>query len=181
MPPDLPQPWAGFLGDLDAAVSESVQLHCIGGFAAAAAYGLPRPTADVDLLAVIPAAVRPQLFTLAGHGSPLHQRHRVYLQAATVAHYPDDYAARLHPLAPDRFRHLRLFVLDPYDLALTKLERNSPRDREDVFYLADTVPFDLQILRTRYEREMRPYLANAPREDLTLELWIDAIGERRGA
>jgi hypothetical protein len=32
--------------------------------------------------------------------------------------------------------HLRLFALDPVDLALSKLERNSDRDREDVVGLA---------------------------------------------
>jgi hypothetical protein len=79
---------------------------------------------------------------------------------------------------PGTFRYLRLFALDPYDLALTKLGRNSQRDREDVFYLARAVPFDIEILRARYG-EMRPYLANPEREDLTLLLWIEAIQEMR--
>ena len=35
-----------------------------------------------------------------------------------------------------RFRHLRLRALDPYDLALSKLSRNSPVDREDAAHLA---------------------------------------------
>ena len=35
---------------------------------------------------------------------------------------------------------------------------------------------DIETLRARYE-EMRPYLSNPDREDLTLRLWIEAIEE----
>lgn len=70
-------------------------------------------------------------------------------------------------------------ALDPYDLALTKLERNIERDRNDVRYLVRTVPFDLDLLRERYRAEHRPYLGNPKREDLTLELWIEEIAEDR--
>jgi uncharacterized nucleotidyltransferase DUF6036 len=35
---------------------------------------------------------------------------------------------------PARFKKLRLFILDPYDLVLSKLSRNVARDREDVAY-----------------------------------------------
>jgi hypothetical protein len=38
---------------------------------------------------------------------------------------------------------------------------------------------DLSVLRSRYEKEMRPYLGNPAREDLTLQLWIDDIEELR--
>jgi hypothetical protein len=82
---------------------------------------------------------------------------------------------------PETFQHLRLMALDPYDLALTKLERNIERDRNDVRYLARTVPFDLDLLRERYETELRSYLGNPKREDLTLQLWIDAIEEDRAS
>lgn len=70
-------------------------------------------------------------------------------------------------------------ALDPYDLALTKLERNIERDRNDIRYLARTVPFDLALLRGRYLTEQRPYLGNPTREDLTLQLWMEAIEEDR--
>jgi hypothetical protein len=77
------------------------------------------------------------------------------------------------------FKHLRLYALDPYDLALAKLSRNIQRDRDDVKFLARTVPFDLAVLKRRYEEEMRIYVANPQREDLTLQLWIEAIEEER--
>ena len=72
-------------------------------------------------------------------------------------------------------------ALDPYDLALTKLERNLERDRSDIQHLARTVPFDLALLRKGYVTEQRPYLGHLKREDLTLQLRIDAIQEKRGS
>ena len=63
--------------------------------------------------------------------------------------------------------------------ALSKLERNIQRDRDDVKYLARTVPLDLEVLKQRYQKELRWQLGNPEREDLTLKLWIDAIEEEK--
>ena len=82
---------------------------------------------------------------------------------------------------PGTFQNLHLMALDPYDLALTKLERNIERDRNDVRYLARIIPFELDLLRERYQIELRPYLGNPKREDLTLKLWIEAIEEDRAS
>lgn len=98
---------------------------------------------------------------------------------ATVADVPEDYAERPVEAWPGRYERLRVLCLDPYDLALTKLGRNSQKDRDDVRHLARGVPLDLAELRRRYEQELRPYLGRPEREDLTLQLWIDAMTEER--
>jgi hypothetical protein len=54
MPPELPEPWRGFLTDLDGFVTHDVQLHCCGGFVVTVLYGLTRTTADLDVLSIIP-------------------------------------------------------------------------------------------------------------------------------
>lgn len=112
---------------------------------------------------------------MAGQGSELHRKHKVYLQLVGVATVPDDYEERLTEMFPGEFTHLHLMALDPYDLALSKLERNTERDRDDVKHLARTVPLDLDVLRKRYGKELRPYLGNPEREDLSLALWIESI------
>jgi hypothetical protein len=71
----------------------------------------------------------------------------VYLQVVGVVMLPEDYESRLVEMFPGAFKHLRLLALDPYDLALSKIERNSQRDRDDVKHLARVVPFDLEVLR----------------------------------
>jgi hypothetical protein len=112
---------------------------------------------------------------LAGKGSALHAKHGVYVQHVGIVTVPDGYEDRLAPIFPSTYRSLRLFGLDAYDLALSKLERNSARDREDVKFLARAVPFDFVVLEDRYRSELRPYLAAAERHDLTIRLWIEML------
>ncbi len=93
-------------------------------------------------------------------GGPLHKKYKVYLDRVGVAKVPDNYEDRLTEIFPRVFKHLRLLALDPYDLALSKLERNIQRDRDDVKHLAKTIPFDLEVLQERYQKELRWQLGN---------------------
>jgi hypothetical protein len=71
-------------------------------------------------------------------------------------------------------------VLSPVDLVLAKLTRNSPKDIHDVRFLAEKGALDPVALEKTYQTNLRPYLANVERHDLTLELWIEEIrGIRR--
>ena len=91
MPLDIPKPWGAFLRDLDRELGRP---------------SLTRPTADIDVL-----VVRPQmdLNPIAGIGSSLHKKHRVYVQLVTVVEaYPEDYEERLTEMLPGAFRNLEL-------------------------------------------------------------------------
>ena len=78
----------------------------------------------------------------------------------------------MFPSSP--WKRLGLFALDPTDIALSKLERNADRDREDVVRLAKARLIDPHTLKQRYTNELRPYLLNKhPWHDKTLELWIE--------
>lgn len=112
---------------------------------------------------------------IAGIGSPLAKKHRLYFQHVGVASLPESYAERLTALFSGTFQRLRLCALDPHDLALSKLTRNSPIDRDDVAQLARAVPLDAALLRTRYQRELRPIIVGDPEQhDRTLDMWIEA-------
>jgi hypothetical protein len=150
-------------------------LHCIGGFAIAMLFGLPRPTVDVDCVSVIPMEETAPLQSLAGEGSALHKKYGVYLQHVRIVTVPENYHDRLILMFPAAFRRLLLLGLEAHDLALSKLERNSARDREDIKFLARAAPLDLSVLESRYHSELRPYLANAERHDLTLRLRIEMV------
>ena len=131
MPPEtVPEPWASFLSEIDAGALEQVELHCLGGFVVTVLYGLARPTADVDVLVIAPRGESERLVGLAGKGSALHRKHGLYLDLVTVVTVPEDYDQRMTEMFPGTFKHLRLFALDPYDIALSKLERNIQRDRD---------------------------------------------------
>lgn len=175
-----PEPWRSFLKALDERLGEAVELHCIGGFAITMQYGLSRATSDIDVLTAIPGKVLATLQDLGGQGSELHRRFKIYLQPVTIVTYPEDYEQRLLRVWP-RFEltNLKLFVLEPHDLALTKLERNSDVDRQDVQALAGAGLIDEETLRNRYEKEYRPnVVANVERHDLTLMLWIEMCWPR---
>jgi hypothetical protein len=96
------------------------------------------------------------------------------VQRVTIVTPPADYATRLtrmFALAP--WERLKLWALDPHDLALSKLERNAERDREDMLGLARAGYLDPRVLKERYLEEMRPYLpSKAEWHDKTLDLWL---------
>lgn len=143
-------------------------------------YGMSRSTGDLDIVEIAPRSVGAAFAQIASEGGELHRKRGIYLDYVTVAQAPYEYKSRLREMFPGVFRHICLMALDPYDLALTKLQRNIERDRADVRFLARTVPFNLDILRARYYTELRPYLPGNPdSHDLTLQLWIDAIEEDR--
>jgi hypothetical protein len=95
------------------------------------------------------------MLELGRQGGPLHRKYEVYLDRVGVAKVPEDYEDRLTEIFAKVFKHLRLLALDPYDLALSKLERNIQRDRDDVKHLAKTVPLDLEVLKERYQSDIR--------------------------
>jgi hypothetical protein len=176
---DIPEPWLSFLRELDSAVREEVRLDCMGGFVVTMVYGFSRPTGDLDVLEIAPMQAGRAILQLGMQGGPLHKKYKIYLDHVGVARVPENYEDRLTEIFPHSCKYLRLLALDPYDLALSKLERNIQRDRDDVKHLAKTVPLDLELLQERYQKELRWQLANPEREDLTLRLWLEAILEER--
>jgi hypothetical protein len=138
-------------------------------------YGLPRPTVDIDYIEVIPVQETARLQALAGEGTTLHRKYGVYVQHVGVVNVPEDYLDRITQMFPAAYRSLRLFGLEGHDLALSKLERNSARDREDVKFLARAVPLDLGLLERRYRSEMRRYWPHEERHDLIMRLWTEML------
>src|SRR5258708_26044565 len=176
----VPEPWHSFLAELDREATEETRLDCMGGFVVTLLYRLPRATSDLDVLLIAPREQRARLLELGIRGGALHRKHKIYLDYVAVAKVPEDYEDRLTEMFPGAYQHLRICALDAYDLALSKLERNIQRDRDDVKHLAESIPLDLKILEQRYKKELRWQLGNPQREDLTLRLWTEMIEEARG-
>jgi hypothetical protein len=174
----IPSPWKEFLAELDDMLTESLELHCIGGFVLVFFYGLPRTTGDIDYYTAVPANLN--LDEMAGDGSPLHKKHKVWLHRVGVANLPEDYTTRLSDMTPGRFKHLKLLVPDPYDCILSKIERASPKDRDDADYLFRSQKLNALVLRERYKNELRHNLiGNIEWHDKTLELWIEIFEAQR--
>jgi len=177
-----PSPWKEFLQDLDGAVNEACRLPCFGGFAVTLEYGISRLTSDIDVLDVAPPRMVATLMKEGGKGSPLAIKHKVYLDVVGIANAPYDYESRLRPMYPGAFQHLHLMVMDPYDVALTKLKRDSDKDFQDVLQLAEKTPIDLDLFEKRYKDELRDNTTGKPEDnDQTFYRWKEAILENRAA
>lgn len=173
MSPDihLPSPWKEFLLEVDTSLSTATEIHCLGGFVLTVVHGIPRTTSDLDYIAAIPNSVYVELESLAGRESKLAKKHRVYLQhLGAIPDLPEDYERRL-TFVDFGLSRLRLMVLDPYDLVLSKLTRNSPKDREDVKAIAGKLQLSIRELMSIFDREMKSWLPNRDRHELTLRLW----------
>lgn len=170
-----PEPWASFLTVFDGLLEEPVDLHCIGGFVMTMQFGLSRTTGDIDILPTASSWTLARIQQLAGFGSALHRQFKIYIQPVGIVTYPEKYEPRLIRMWLDfRLDRLRIYALEPHDLALTKLERNQEVDRQDVLGLANAGYLDADTLRHRYFTEVRPNLASgAEKCDLTLALWIE--------
>jgi hypothetical protein len=171
------EPWRSFLTELDGLLKGSVELRCLGGFVVTQQYGVGRETSDIDFLSVIAQSPDDNIETLAGLGSMLHRKYRLYMQHVAVATPPADYASRMTRMFPAaNWKKLKLFALDATDIALSKLERNADRDREDFIRLTRAGHVDPRILKERYDVELRPYLLSKHTwHDKTLELWLDMV------
>jgi hypothetical protein len=132
----LREPWLSFLQEIDQRIEEVTVLPCLGGFVVTQCYGNLRATSDSDVLDVAPARMSARLVEIAGRGTELARRHRLYIDIVGVASVPYEYESRLTDLCPGTFERLHLRVMEPYDVALSKLSRNHDRDHDDVMYLA---------------------------------------------
>ena len=112
----IPEPWRSFLLEIDGYVTHDHYFHCLGGFVVTHLYGSVRTTSDIDFLTLVQG--NDELINYAGIGSPLYKRFGLYLDPVGVANVPEDYEARLIEMYPGAFEHLRLYALDPYDIAL---------------------------------------------------------------
>jgi uncharacterized nucleotidyltransferase DUF6036 len=171
-------PWGPFLREIDGKLTEAIQLQCLGGFVVTQYYGVGRETSDIDCIVVFDS----KTIDFAGEGSDLHKQYRLYLQYVGIVTLPCDYATRLRRMFPEApWKHLQLFALDATDLALSKLERNLDRDREDFQLLYRAGLIDLGVLETRYYEELRPYLLNKlDWHDKTLSLWLNIAKSIQG-
>ena len=138
-------------------------------------YGCARETADLDVLTVIPREAAELVAEIAGKGSPLQKKHRVYIDQVGSANYPDDYEARLVRVFPV-WPRVHLWALEPHDLALTKLERSNDRDIRDVMFLAQAGLITRETLISRFETELEPCITGRTPtwSRTTLQMWIEA-------
>jgi hypothetical protein len=167
---ELPEPWFSFLAEVDQVLTEPVEVQCLGGFVLTILYEVPRVTGDLDYIVTLPNEASERLEQVAGRESKLAGKHRLHFQrVGGVVDLPENYEDRLQELSVN-LKKLRLKVLEPYDLILSKLSRNSQKDREDVKFLARQLGLEFAVAYERFEKEMKPWMPNADRHEQTLNV-----------
>jgi hypothetical protein len=145
-----------FLTDLDLqwqeATPEKIPLKLIGSTALMLQANYTRITKDSDVLEVEPLtpAMCERLLALAGPGTEMHRRHKLYLDMVRPGLPFLPPSPTWHEL-PDftHLVHFRIHVLDVVDVVVSKFARFSTNDQSDIDAMIDRdlVPHDLLIVR----------------------------------
>lgn len=147
-----------FLDDVDRALvaafpGQTLDVYHIGRSALIWEYGALSTTEDIDVLRT--AGSEQMLgFVLKGFGPGTvnASKHGLYLQAVppTLPPMPSNYQSYA-TLVDGSWLALRLYHLEPNDLAVSKLKRFAPRDREDIRFLCDRGLLNESVLQARLE------------------------------
>jgi hypothetical protein len=133
-----------FLHDLGSRLSDAVRLEVGGSMALILTGYLARGTEDIDAVDEVPAAIRqlpPQDL------DALMKRYGLKL-AHFQAHYlPKGWKNRLRYL--DEFGRLRVYLVDVYDVFLSKLFSAREKDRDDLVVLAEQLKKDAIVNHLR--------------------------------
>ncbi len=125
-----------FLQQLGQRYPQPAELYLIGG-AALCLLGNARTTLDLDFVGNdLPTVAERALGTLRGELETLANELQIEVEAVPLEQFiplPLDAHVRHHLIG--QFGALRVFVFDPYSIALSKLDRGLPTDVQDIEFL----------------------------------------------
>jgi hypothetical protein len=162
-----------FFAELDrswipAPATEKIRLPVIGAMALLLQTDYERGTKDSDVLETkeIVPDVRRQLLSLAGKGSRLHLRHKIFLEIVSPGIPLLPQQPRWFPITGlnSRLVHFQIDALSMVDVIVSKLRRFHANDRHDIQAMVELglVQHDDFIARFRSAIELFAYDARAP-------------------
>jgi hypothetical protein len=163
-----------FLRDLDRAwtpiASSKIPLRIIGSTALMLQASYERGTKDSDVLETVDldAAIRARLTAVAGQGSKLHVRHKLYVDIVSGS-LPFLAASPRWMVVPDLNANLANFhvqVLQIVDVVVSKLKRFHPYDLQDIDAMVESGLVDHGLLIDRFREAVDAYLLDARADDL---------------
>lgn len=165
-----------FLRRVDAKLDEPANLIVIGGAAAMLAYGATGPTKDIDTWNNIPPAV------VEAHRSVLEEDgEEVPVERAGVADLPWDAEDRLVQVDIG-LEHLRIWVPERHDLALSKIIRAYQHDLDTVEQMHAVEPLDEETIIERFHQEMGHVIADQKTLRLNFAILVERLyGQEKGA
>jgi hypothetical protein len=136
-----PEDIRAYFRKLGTQVHQPIRLVVRGSIALILPELLVRATEEVDVVDEIPAEIRNM------HKELKELRDRFGFRLAHFqSHYlPEGWAKRVHSVGS--FGKIQLFLVDPYDVALSKLFSGRTKDRDDLRVLAPLIEKDLLVRR----------------------------------
>jgi hypothetical protein len=167
-------PYSDFFRDIDAAWRPSsagrIALRIIGSTALMMQVKYDRGTKDADVLetASVDAAVRSQLLAIAGPGTPLHTRHRVYVDIVSSGTPFLPQPPLFHPCAAlnDNLEHFDVELLDVVDVVVSKLKRFNADDQADIDAMVERGEIIHDRLIARFRSAAEHFRHDARADDL---------------
>jgi hypothetical protein len=132
---------------VDARLKKKLDVYLIGGASAILGYNVSKETNDVDL----DGGIDPD-FNVLFQEEADRQGLDIYLSSKGVFSPPDDYRSRMNfEIFPKK--NLRVWFLDQYDLAISKIDRGIEKDFEDIKRVHQKSPFDCPKLIDLFNQE----------------------------
>ncbi len=169
-----PEPFRSFFQDIDrrweSAREEKLRLRVIGSAALMLQTDYVRGTKDSDILETteLAAVDKNRLLELAGVGSRVAQRHRMYLEIVSSGLPFLPQSPHWHPLPElnPLLKHLSIEVLDVVDVVVSKLKRFSASDADDVRAMTESGLVEHRRLIERFQSAVDVYGGDARADDL---------------
>lgn len=150
--------------------TEKIRLRVIGSAALMLQTDYVRGTKDSDVLetAHLTEDIKGRLIKLAGPGTTLHERHRVYLDIVNGGLPFLPQAPLCHPLVDlnQSLQHFEVEVLDIVDVVVSKLKRFIANDVSDIRAMVDKGLVDHARLIARFNAAVDAYSMDARAGDL---------------
>jgi hypothetical protein len=159
-----------FLRELSHHVVKPTRLIIGGSISLIIAGHLHRQTDDIDIVDEVPAEIRSQHQLL----DDLAAQYGLQLAHFQSHYLPEGWDQRLHSM--ETFGQLQVFVVDAYDVFLTKLFSNRRKDKEDLRALLPHL--DRETLRTRFSSTTSALRAEAKLRDAAEGNWYVLFGEK---
>ncbi len=148
----------GFLHDIDAQLNlkKTYSLYLLGGSALLLYYGSHRSTVDIDLVSSDEAK---DILKIAGRNSKLSKEHNgLYVDVPADGMYliSENFEEEAREFK-ESFKNIRVYVLDPYTLIISKISRLENKDFQDIEFLFTTQKLSLAILEKKYKQAVTTF------------------------
>ena len=147
-----------------------IRLRIIGSSALMLQTGYERGTKDSDVLetAEITADVKTRMLDLAGKGSTLHAKHRLFIDFVSrgTPFLPQTATYHLQAGLNAELRHFEIEVLDVVDVVVAKLKRFHAADRGDIEAMVERDLVPHAELVSRFRAAVNEFACDARAEEL---------------